>query len=143
MSLQVNVKGVIGGSAVLTCSSKESLLKVEDITVKWKQNDRLKVYDIVNGKGSVEGQNPEYKNRAESFPEEYMRGNFSIKLNNLQYTDAGKYQCYITEESRIETVQLLIKGLCGVGFIYFYLKGVLLCPYYKALICTRIGYHVD
>ncbi len=58
-------------------------------------------------------------------------------------TDAGKYQCYITEESRIETVQLLIKGLCGVGFIYFYLKGVLLCPYYKALICTRIGYHVD
>ncbi|XP_058616910.1 CD276 antigen homolog isoform X2 [Onychostoma macrolepis] len=109
VSLQVSVKGVIGGSAALPCSSKQSLLTVEDITVNWKHHDRLKVYDIVKGKGSLEGQNPEYKNRAESFPEEYLRGNFSIKLNNLQLTDAGKYQCYIIEESTIQTVELFIE----------------------------------
>ncbi len=128
MSLLVSVKGVIGGSAVLPCSSKESLLTVERITVNWKQNDRLKVYGIDKGKVFVEGQATVFNNRTESFPEQYLRGNFSIKLNNLKYTDAGKYQCYIIEESTIQTVQLLIEGLCGVGFIYFFLflfKGAL------------------
>ncbi len=128
VSLQVSVKGVIRGSAVLPCSSKESLLTVERITVNWKQNDRLTVYGIDKGKVFVEGQATVFNNRTESFPEQYLRGNFSIKLNNLQYTDAGKYQCYIIEESTIQTVQLLIEGLCGVGFIYFFLflfKGAL------------------
>ncbi|XP_026098589.1 CD276 antigen homolog, partial [Carassius auratus] len=70
------------------------------------------VYLIINGQVSVEGQDPEYKNRVESFSEEYLRGNFSIKLNNLQHTDAGEYWCYIIEESvhnRRIKVELLTK----------------------------------
>ncbi|KAL0150717.1 hypothetical protein M9458_054021, partial [Cirrhinus mrigala] len=62
------------------------------------------------GKDSVAKQDPEYKNRAETFSDESQRGNFSIKLNNLQHTDAGKYICYITNssDSQQETVQLII-----------------------------------
>ncbi len=111
VSLLDTVEGVIGGSVVLPCSAREHQLRTEDITVHWRYGDRLIVYDIINGKGSVEEPDPQYKNRAESFSEEYMRGNFSIKLNNLQHTDAGKYQCYIIEESTIQTVKLHIKGL--------------------------------
>ncbi|XP_059425762.1 V-set domain-containing T-cell activation inhibitor 1-like isoform X2 [Carassius carassius] len=109
VSLLVTVEGVVGGSVVLPCSSEESQLTTEDITVNWKHHDSLNVYAINNGRVSVEKQDPQYRNRAESFPEEYLRGNFSIKLNNLQHTDAGKYQCYIIEESKIPTVELRVK----------------------------------
>uniref|UniRef100_A0A673IK13 CD276 antigen homolog n=1 Tax=Sinocyclocheilus rhinocerous TaxID=307959 RepID=A0A673IK13_9TELE len=110
VSLQEPVVGFIGGSAVLPCSSKEPLHTIQDINqVRWRINNSQNVYEIIKGKVSVEGQDPEYRNRAESFPEEYLRGNFSIKLNNLQHTDAGKYQCYIIEESVLWSVQLLIE----------------------------------
>lgn len=103
------VEGVIRSSVVLPCSASEPQLTIEDIIVNWRYGDRLIMYAIINGKDSVEGQDPEYRNRTESFPEEYLRGNFSIKLNYLQHTDAAKYQCYIKEESTV--VELHIKGL--------------------------------
>ncbi|XP_077083077.1 V-set domain containing T-cell activation inhibitor 1-like isoform X2 [Siphateles boraxobius] len=105
----VTVEGLIGGSVVLPCSSEEPQLTVQDINVQWRYDDRLIVFDIIKGKGSGEAQNPSFKNRAETFPEEYKKGNLSLKLNNLQYSDTGKYQCYITEESVIRTVELLIE----------------------------------
>uniref|UniRef100_A0A672L200 V-set domain-containing T-cell activation inhibitor 1-like n=1 Tax=Sinocyclocheilus grahami TaxID=75366 RepID=A0A672L200_SINGR len=109
VSLQETVVGFIGGSAVLPCSSKEPPHTIQDINqVRWRNKYNLNVYEIIKGKVSVEEQNPQYKNRTESFPEEYMRGNFSIKLNNLQHADAGEYTCYIImEESEDHTVKLL------------------------------------
>ncbi|XP_067272391.1 V-set domain-containing T-cell activation inhibitor 1-like [Pseudorasbora parva] len=109
VSLQVNVTGLSGGSVILPCLSNEPQLKLQEIRVNWKHHDRLKVYDINNGKGSGEGQDPAYKHRTETFPEKYEKGNLSLKLNNLQYSDAGKYQCYIIEESVIRTVELHIE----------------------------------
>ncbi|XP_016382990.1 uncharacterized protein LOC107719949 [Sinocyclocheilus rhinocerous] len=108
VSLQETVVGFIGGSAVLPCSSKDPPHTIQGIGVYWRHSSQ-NVYGIIYGKVSVEGQDPEYRNRTESFPEEYMRGNFSIKLNNLQHTDAGEYKCYIIEESVVWRVKLLIK----------------------------------
>ncbi|XP_059425745.1 selection and upkeep of intraepithelial T-cells protein 8-like isoform X1 [Carassius carassius] len=111
VSLKETVEGFIGGSAVLPCSSKEPPLTVQDVEVLWRHRGH-NVYSIINGQVSVEGQDPEYKNRTESFPEEYLSGNFSIKLNNLQHTDAGSYKCYISEKSVIKNqkkVELLTK----------------------------------
>ncbi|KAK7127112.1 hypothetical protein R3I94_018337 [Phoxinus phoxinus] len=106
----VTVEGLIGGTVVLPCSSGEHQITVQDINVNWKYDDSsVKVFDIIKGKGSGDGQDPAYKNRAETFPEEYKKGNFSLKLKDLQYSDRGKYQCYITEESAIRTVELLIE----------------------------------
>lgn len=106
--LQVTVEGKVGGSAVLPCSSIGNGLKNEDVTVYWRHNSSQNVYDIIEGKGSVEKQDPAYKNRAETFPNEYMKGNFSLKLNNLQYNDAGKYVCYITKAHQNPSTQLLV-----------------------------------
>uniref|UniRef100_A0A671SE31 Immunoglobulin domain-containing protein n=1 Tax=Sinocyclocheilus anshuiensis TaxID=1608454 RepID=A0A671SE31_9TELE len=97
--------------------------------VRWRNKYDLNVYEIIKGKVSVEGQDPQYKNRTESFPEEYMRGNFSIKLYNLQHTDAEEYTCYIImEESedhtinegtkpRPEMIVMIISVLC-IGIIF-------------------------
>ncbi|KAG1939936.1 CD276 antigen [Pimephales promelas] len=112
-SLQETAEGFIGGSAVLPCSSEEHQLKLQDITVQWRHN-KLSVYYIREGKDSVDAQNPAYKSRTETFPEEYLNGNFSLKLYNLQHTDAGKYICFITQDSVLKSVQnveLLIKVL--------------------------------
>ncbi|XP_052446879.1 CD276 antigen homolog isoform X1 [Carassius gibelio] len=114
VSLQepVSVEGFIGGSAVLPCSTEEPPDTVQDIDeVRWIQKAKgQNVYLIINGQVSVEEQDPEYKNRVEIFPEEYLRGNFSIKLNNLQHTDAGVYWCYIfMKEQVLKSVELSIK----------------------------------
>uniref|UniRef100_A0A673KAF9 Ig-like domain-containing protein n=1 Tax=Sinocyclocheilus rhinocerous TaxID=307959 RepID=A0A673KAF9_9TELE len=113
--LQVTVEGEVGGSAVLPCSSIDNHLKEEDITVYWRHNSSQNVYDIIEGKGLVERQDPAYKNRAETFPTEYMKGNFSLKLNNLQFNDSGKYICYITKAHKNPSTQLFVKGIWGGG----------------------------
>ncbi|KAL1251109.1 hypothetical protein QQF64_018905 [Cirrhinus molitorella] len=53
---------------------------------------------------------PRYKKRAQTFPEEYVRSNFSIKLNNISHDDAGEFICFITHTSysKQEIVQLFI-----------------------------------
>ncbi|RXN20218.1 V-set domain-containing T-cell activation inhibitor 1-like protein [Labeo rohita] len=113
--LQVTVEAVIGGSVVLPCSSAEHDLKLQDTVVYWRHNDSEIVCDIVKGQDSVTLQNHQYKNRVKTFPDEYNRGNFSIKLNNLTHTDAGEFICLISQssDSNQETVQLIIKGHCS------------------------------
>ncbi|XP_056125768.1 CD276 antigen homolog isoform X1 [Rhinichthys klamathensis goyatoka] len=108
VSLQVTVKAVIGGSVLLPCSSTEHDLKPQDTDVHWRHNGSKLVYDIVKGEDSLQLQHPLYKNRAERLPDVYERGNFSIKLNNLTHTDAGKYTCIITHSSELQTVLLII-----------------------------------
>ncbi|XP_026053944.1 CD276 antigen homolog [Carassius auratus] len=104
VSLQVT--GDIGGSVLLSCSSDEP---GQDIEVHWRQNGSKIVYDIIKGKESVEQQETRYKNRVETFPEGYERGNFSIKLNKLQIIDGGRYTCLISHSSEHKTVELIIK----------------------------------
>ncbi|XP_048038785.1 CXADR-like membrane protein [Megalobrama amblycephala] len=109
VSLQETVEAVIGGSVVLPCSSTEHDHKLQDIDIHWRHNGSKIVYDIVNGQDSVVLQDQRYKSRAETFPDEHLRGNFSIKLHNLTHDDAGKYICFIKHTSKQKTVQLIIK----------------------------------
>ncbi|KAA0712406.1 hypothetical protein E1301_Tti018233 [Triplophysa tibetana] len=109
VSLQVvDVVDVVGGSVDLPCSSKNNKHNLDDINVRWRHNGSKNVYDIIKGIGSVERQDPVYMNRIKTFPGEYEKGNFTLKLNNLRHTDAGEYLCYITHSSELRKVQLLI-----------------------------------
>ncbi|KTF77122.1 hypothetical protein cypCar_00048050, partial [Cyprinus carpio] len=110
VSLQVTVEAVIGGSVLLPCSSVKHDLELKDINVHWRHTNGKIVHDIVQGEDSVAEQDPEYKNRVKTFPEEYQRGNFSLKLNNLQDTDAGEFKCLITPSDEQKTVQMIIKA---------------------------------
>lgn len=77
----------------------------------WRYNNKKIVFDIVTGEDSLKTQDQQYKNRVKSFPDEYQRGNYSIKLSNLQQTDAGKYMCFILHTYESPTVNLTIKGV--------------------------------
>ncbi|KAF4097848.1 hypothetical protein G5714_021856 [Onychostoma macrolepis] len=124
VSLQVTVEAVFGGSVVLPCSSAEHDLKLQDVDVFWRHNGSKIVFDIIKGEDSLENQGQWYKNRAETFPEEYVRGNFSIKLSGLTHADAGKYICLITPSDEQETVELIINekrsqaALCHVNMAW-------------------------
>ncbi|XP_059399697.1 CD276 antigen homolog [Carassius carassius] len=107
--LQVTVEGFIGGSVVLPCSSAEHDLKPQDIYVYWLYSGSTNVFDIIKGKDSEAGQDPRYKKRAKTFPDEYLRGNFSLKLITVTETDAGEYTCLITHSSESNTVELILK----------------------------------
>ncbi|XP_065115845.1 uncharacterized protein [Paramisgurnus dabryanus] len=108
-----DVEGVTGGSVVLPCATSEIQHKLSDINVHWRHNDSLIVCDIVRGKFSLQHQDFTYKNRVETFPTEYERGNFSLKLNNLTHTDAGHYQCFIKHSSEQVITQLTINEATG------------------------------
>ncbi len=109
--LQVTVESVIGGFVVLPCSSAEHSLKLQDVEVSWRHNGSKNVCDLIPHSNSIETQDPRYRNRAETFPEEYERRNFSIKLSGLTHADAGKYICLITPSDEQETVDLIINGV--------------------------------
>ncbi|XP_052395376.1 CXADR-like membrane protein isoform X9 [Carassius gibelio] len=109
--LQVTVEGFIYGSVVLPCSSTQHDLKLQDIDVSWRHNGSKIIFDIIPHSNSPVTQDPEYKNRIETFPQEYQRGNFSIKLNHLQHTDAGEYICYIKNSDKYQTLKLIINGM--------------------------------
>uniref|UniRef100_A0A673HP10 CD276 antigen homolog n=1 Tax=Sinocyclocheilus rhinocerous TaxID=307959 RepID=A0A673HP10_9TELE len=113
VSLDVKVVGFTGSSVVLPCSSIQHDLKPQDMHVLWRDKDSETIYDLIEGKDSLETQDPRYKNRAQTFPEEYERGNFSIKLSNLTHADAGEFNCFITHSSysNQETVWLFINGV--------------------------------
>ncbi|XP_052395367.1 uncharacterized protein LOC127943181 isoform X2 [Carassius gibelio] len=112
--LQVTVEGFIYGSVVLPCSSTQHDLKLQDIDVSWRHNGSKIIFDIIPHSNSPVTQDPEYKNRIETFPQEYQRGNFSIKLNHLQHTDAGEYICYIKNSDKYQTLKLIINGSISI-----------------------------
>ncbi|XP_052395379.1 CD276 antigen homolog isoform X1 [Carassius gibelio] len=116
--LQVTVEAVIGGSVVLQCSSAEHDYKPQDIDVSWRHNGSKIVFDIIPLRNSPMTQDPEYKNRIETFPQEYLRGNFSIKLINLQHTDAGQYICYMKNSNKYQTLKLIISGGKGAATVF-------------------------
>ncbi len=111
--VRFTVEGFVGDSAVLSCSIPESEIqgKIEKISVHWRDDDGKKVCDFTGGNRTCH-QAPEYKNRVEMFPEEHKKGNFSIKLNRLQKTDARKYICHITGPSQNHTItELQVEGV--------------------------------
>uniref|UniRef100_A0A8C2ISU3 Ig-like domain-containing protein n=1 Tax=Cyprinus carpio TaxID=7962 RepID=A0A8C2ISU3_CYPCA len=122
VSLQDTVEAFIGGSVILPCS-----LSAQDLTPKI-------VFDIIKGKDTVAEQDPQYKNRAETFPDEYLRGNFSLKLNNLQHTDTGKFSCFTTPSNEQKTIQLIINGIYN-----FKIKRHICCLYHGAPILCLNG----
>ncbi|XP_050957064.1 V-set domain-containing T-cell activation inhibitor 1-like [Labeo rohita] len=113
--LQVTVVGFIGGSVVLPCSSTAHNFKLQDINVLWRDKRSESICNVIKGEDSVERQGVRYKNRTETFPEDYLRGNFSIKLKNLTRTDAGEFSCFITHSHELCTVQLIINETAGKG----------------------------
>ncbi|XP_030637395.1 CD276 antigen homolog [Chanos chanos] len=109
VSSQVKVEGVKGGKAVLPCVYTKTIMERDMVTIFWRLNDEKKVYDVAAGNTVLTQQDPEFKARAQTFPEEYSKGNYSLSLRDLRVTDVGTYFCYIPPLNVKQQIQLHVE----------------------------------
>uniref|UniRef100_A0A8C1Q7K7 Ig-like domain-containing protein n=1 Tax=Cyprinus carpio TaxID=7962 RepID=A0A8C1Q7K7_CYPCA len=140
--VRVTVKGFVGESAVFPCSIPDSEIqgKIEKFNVHWRDNEDKLVCDIIASNRTCTDQDPKYKFRVETFPDEYKKGNFSIKLSSLQKTDARKYICHITGPSQNHTItELHVEDRPGGRGNHGRLNGELLSIVYFLVIFFLAG----
>ncbi|KAK5621335.1 hypothetical protein CRENBAI_009944 [Crenichthys baileyi] len=97
-------EGFIGQSVLLSCISSTS----SAVDVFWRDKDDKVLLDIKEGKPDPGSQDPKFKGRVSSFPEEYQKGNFSINMEKLELGDDGNYECSILTGTGTETIRIML-----------------------------------
>ncbi|KAI5609493.1 hypothetical protein C0J50_9471, partial [Silurus asotus] len=100
------VEAFLGETVILPCERVQTAQNVY-----WRYMDSITVCDIIRGKANFEEQDPVFKDRVQLFPLEFVKGNFSIKLRNVDWSEEGIYTCNFPNTIVPETVQLSIKVL--------------------------------
>ncbi|XP_052394459.1 CD276 antigen homolog isoform X2 [Carassius gibelio] len=106
----LEIEGVVGDSVILPCSYNARVLNPDERNAFWRYNTHKNVYDIENDRPVTEDQDAVFKDRIESFPSEYKNGNFSIRLNHLNFTDQGDFLCSITEVQKKFNRRLTVRA---------------------------------
>ncbi|KAF4093380.1 hypothetical protein AMELA_G00001540 [Ameiurus melas] len=99
----VTVEADLGGSVILPCSVGRC-----EKDVFWRDENSKSVYDIIMGDVDFHDQDAAYRDRVHSFPLEFAKGNYSIRLLNVKPTDLGRYRCHFANSITVH-VQLKIK----------------------------------
>lgn len=95
---------VVGDSVTLPC-----LYENKQSDVLWRYNASRVVLNIINDQLSLEKQDKMFQIRTESFSSEYVNGNYSITLKNVELIHAGHYTCFIQESNEKKKLQLFVK----------------------------------
>ncbi|KAF7688323.1 V-set domain-containing T-cell activation inhibitor 1-like [Silurus meridionalis] len=105
VSLQsITIEAVQGDSVILLCSARGY-----EKDVFWRHNNTKTVYDIIEGKEDFHDQDAVFRGRVKGFPSKFTEGNYSIRLSDVIYSDAGNYSCKIPNSKTVH-VELRIKG---------------------------------
>ncbi|XP_069037848.1 uncharacterized protein [Lepisosteus oculatus] len=105
------------GDEVLLPCSVDSAVPLHELEVEWRRSDyNVLVLLFSKGESRPESQHQSYRGRAELFPQEIPRGNFSLMLANVTAEDTGVYRCAVhTEQGSGETtVELKEQGFSSV-----------------------------
>ncbi|KAM6167438.1 V-set domain-containing T-cell activation inhibitor 1 isoform 1-T1 [Erethizon dorsatum] len=87
--------GNIGEDGILSCTFEPDI-KLNDIVIQWlKEGIMGLVHEFKEGKDDLSDQHEMFRGRTAVFADQVIVGNASLKLKNVQLTDAGTYQCYI------------------------------------------------
>ncbi|KAI4874582.1 hypothetical protein NFI96_006055, partial [Prochilodus magdalenae] len=82
-----------GGSVLLPCSVRDPL-PLEGLRVEWRRTESESVVNVLQQKDiRADLQSETFRGRANFFPEEISKGNFSILLSDITREDAGVYRC--------------------------------------------------
>ncbi|KAJ8287192.1 hypothetical protein GJAV_G00048720 [Gymnothorax javanicus] len=109
----------MGASVTLPCSA-DTRLPLSELEVQWmKEDSGTLVHLFLEGKSRPESQSPSYRGRAEFFPEQVFKGNFSLLLVNITNEDKGLYKCVVhTDQDSHETmVEIDIERLVVTGAV--------------------------
>ncbi|EPQ03770.1 V-set domain-containing T-cell activation inhibitor 1 [Myotis brandtii] len=87
--------GNIGEDGILSCTFEPDI-KLSDIVIQWlKEGVMGFVHEFKEGKDDLSDQNEMFRGRTAVFADQVRVGNASLRLKNVQLTDAGTYKCYI------------------------------------------------
>lgn len=106
----VEVKGVLGGTAILPCVYSEADPLPDSVSVYWRDKDDRSVLDIVRSLENIKSQNQKFKGRVFSFPYQYSKGNFSVMMKDLKMEDEGLYECEVLRVHFKRKVTLKVSG---------------------------------
>ncbi|XP_058251155.1 uncharacterized protein LOC131356254 [Hemibagrus wyckioides] len=108
------VFAVAGEDLVLPCFIKPSASAV-DMRVEWFRLDAEDslVHLYKDQKDNNEKQAQSYRGRTSLFKEELQKGNASLKLSALRFSDEGEYKCLVEDKSWYDdiTVKVTVKVL--------------------------------
>ncbi|XP_069037841.1 uncharacterized protein [Lepisosteus oculatus] len=105
-----------GGEVVLSCSVDTNVPLVK-LKVEWMRTDsEVLVLLFSEGESRPESQHQSYRGRAELFPQEIPRGNFSLRLKGIRTEDKGQFVCRVFGEhgSAEATAELIELGFSSV-----------------------------
>ncbi|XP_069037837.1 uncharacterized protein [Lepisosteus oculatus] len=108
------------GDEVLLPCSVDSTVPLQELEVEWLRTDPdTLVLLFSEGESRPESQHQSYRGRAELFPQEIPRGNFSLWLANVTAEDSGVYRCAVhtAQGSGETTVELKEKKQLEVEWL--------------------------
>ncbi len=105
----------VGEDVVLNCMVDSHIPPQRFDEVSWKKVDKspdiIPVLLFQNGTIFSGSSHKRYRDRAEFFREEIPKGNFSIRLKNVQTADKGEYMCEVHSEKSVSSATVEIRRL--------------------------------
>ncbi|XP_058652499.1 uncharacterized protein LOC131552617 [Onychostoma macrolepis] len=111
----------VGEDVVLNCMVDSHIPPQRFDEVSWKKVDKspdiIPVLLFQNGTIFPGSSHKRYRDRAEFFREEIPKGNFSIRLKNVQTADKGEYMCEVHTEKSVSSATVEI-GRLGMSALH-------------------------
>ncbi|XP_067381595.1 butyrophilin-like protein 2 isoform X2 [Channa argus] len=112
VNLPENILAFEGGDVILPCSFNITANSVFP-NVEWSKEDLEPnvVFLYRDGCETVEMKNPVFQYRTSFIPKELKNGNISVRISNVQLSDAGRYQCMTLWRNAprdVTTVELIV-----------------------------------
>ncbi|XP_066577930.1 butyrophilin subfamily 1 member A1-like [Amia ocellicauda] len=106
-----------GEDAVLPCYLSPNI-SAEGLEIRWFREDyTVPVCLYLYGRYDFANQMQSYKGRAELFPEEFRKGNVSLRLKDVRGSDDGQYRCAVYSERWEEDalIDVAVRGQSSVS----------------------------
>lgn len=97
MTNNANPVANLGEDHMLSCyiSAEYQPNRLSEVSLIWKKNDQELVYSYKDGALALDQQTPQFKGRAQFFPDALATGNASLLLRSVNSSDEGEYTCTI------------------------------------------------
>ncbi|XP_059373839.1 uncharacterized protein LOC132110846 isoform X1 [Carassius carassius] len=111
----------VGEDVVLNCMVDSHIPPQGIDEVSWKKVDKkpdiIPVLLFQNGTIFSDSSPKRYRDRAEFFKQEILKGNFSMRLKNVQTADKGEYMCEVHTENSVSSATVEI-GRLGMSALH-------------------------